>query len=138
MSLAWTVLFKIWRPALASNTESHLLDATVRIRRVACDPVSAYERRLRLRRELLSVLRVVADRFGLVRPDLPRPLTSSIAAEPSAVPLIDCCNRLTLAIGRLCQPSEELDACWISGWNRVTQELDELDALISALSGPNA
>lgn len=123
---------------MASNTESHLLNATVRIRRAACDPVSAYERRLRLRRELLSTLRVVADRFGLVRPDLPRPFSSSIAVEPAVVSVIDCCNRLTLAIGRLCQPSEELDACWISGWNRVTQELDELDTLIGALSGPKA
>ena len=102
------------------------------VKEAAADAHAAYLLRTRLRRSLLSVIRLVARREGLTEPIMPGVFDAPPDASPSAKAILEICNRTSVNSERLCQPSEALDVRWQEGWGVVVRDLDQLEHELQA------
>jgi hypothetical protein len=75
----------------------------------AGDPSSAYLVRTRLKRSVLTCIRLAAGLSNVSLPELPGPMAVPENASDEVRELIGCCNSILSAAEHLCQPSEALD-----------------------------
>ncbi len=109
------------------HTEKECLQLIEAVRDIASDPESAYLLRTRVKRSLLSIIRLAANDAGMETPRLPRAISLPDQAPPRSRDLIASCNCLLASTRKLCQPSESLDTRWNDGWATVLEELTHIE-----------
>ena len=113
------------------NSRLRALKQIAELRETYCEPDSAYVARSRLKRVLLSTLRLAAEASGADGPETPGPFRLPINAPHNARELVTLCNEAFVTSVHLCQPSEALDVRWTAGWNEVGQHLQEIERCLN-------
>lgn len=115
------------------STPSQCLSQIEAVKRAAEDPRSAYLIRTRLKRSLLSTMRMVAANAGSEIPSFPT-LAKFTSGDKDNENVRLLCNRILLSTERLCQPSEALDVRWREGWKELSLLLGELEGQILSIN----
>jgi hypothetical protein len=105
------------------HTKEDCLELIKSVREIADDPHSAYLLRTRIKRALLSTIRLAATYAGAEAPTLPRTFFLPSEAPQKSKEIVNACNNLLANTRRLCQPSEALDTRWNQGWASVLDDL---------------
>jgi hypothetical protein len=80
---------------------------------------------------LLSCARLVADRAGAAKPEIPGQFRPPPGVSERDREIISRCNEIHAIASELCQPSESFDARWEGGWRTLESELAKLrEALV--------
>ena len=103
------------------------------VRVATADPRLAYCSRVRLRRLILSCIRLVASRVGETPPHFPRRVEWPDTLPQDVRSISISCNRLLALSVRLCQPSEPLNSRWVDEWDVVKSEIAELEAALKRI-----
>jgi hypothetical protein len=115
-------------------TSNQCLAQIDEIYEAAQDPAAAYLIRSRLRRTILSCVRLVAEGAGTEKPHVPGVFVAPHGASEKDSNVIQLCNRIYGISGELCKPSESFDTRWEDGWKLLSAELDSLRAQLSSPS----
>ena len=112
------------------HTKKECLELINSIRETAADPYSAYLLRTRVKRALLSTIRLAANYASVEMPSIPGTFKLPTGAPKRSVDLINSCNNLLANTRKLCQPSEALDTRWTRGWAEVVSDLSIVERLL--------
>jgi hypothetical protein len=112
------------------TAEARCLQLIEKVRDAADDPAAAYLIRSRLRRAILSCARMVADKHGAPKPEVPGVFAAPASATEVDHQVVTICNRIYGIAHELCQPSESFDLRWQEGWAALQLELNRLEVML--------